>query len=228
MIIDFHSHILPGLDHGCKDAETSLYQLKMAKSAGIDVIVATSHFYPYTDCVEDYLRRRLQAWERLQHIKSPELPRILLGTEIMVCEGMENMESLINLAIMDSRTMLLEMPRTQWNYRIIHTVIEINAQCSGKAILAHVDRYDEESVEELFAQGLKGQINVSSLCNIRQRNYLLSWIKSNRIVALGSDIHGKSKIHKKFRRVHSILGNKFHEIMDSSEHMLFTQYINRG
>jgi protein-tyrosine phosphatase len=46
MIIDFHAHILPGLDHGCKDLTTAVTQLKMAKKAGIDVVVATSHFYP--------------------------------------------------------------------------------------------------------------------------------------------------------------------------------------
>ena len=35
MIIDFHSHILPGIDDGSKDLGTSLEMLKISKEQGI-------------------------------------------------------------------------------------------------------------------------------------------------------------------------------------------------
>ena len=43
-MIDFHSHILPGIDDGSKDAATSLLMLNALKKQGADTVCATSHF----------------------------------------------------------------------------------------------------------------------------------------------------------------------------------------
>ena len=42
--IDFHSHILPRLDHGSDGRETSASQLAMMQSVGTQTVCATSHF----------------------------------------------------------------------------------------------------------------------------------------------------------------------------------------
>jgi protein-tyrosine phosphatase len=42
---DFHSHILPGIDDGCKTAEESLQVLKMMAEQCIERVAATPHFY---------------------------------------------------------------------------------------------------------------------------------------------------------------------------------------
>ena len=39
MFVDFHSHILPGADHGSQNIRTSLAQLRHAAAAGVDTIV---------------------------------------------------------------------------------------------------------------------------------------------------------------------------------------------
>lgn len=39
--MDFHAHILPGADHGSRDLDHSLRQLRAAKAVGVDTIVAT-------------------------------------------------------------------------------------------------------------------------------------------------------------------------------------------
>ena len=44
-VIDFHSHILPGIDDGSKNVQMSLEMLKRASEQGVDVMLATSHFY---------------------------------------------------------------------------------------------------------------------------------------------------------------------------------------
>ena len=49
---DYHSHILPGCDHGSDGIKTSLKQIEMAKSVGIKTICATPHFYPHKESVE--------------------------------------------------------------------------------------------------------------------------------------------------------------------------------
>ena len=43
-ITDFHSHVLPGADHGSDSVETSERQLELVDGAGIDRVVAAPHF----------------------------------------------------------------------------------------------------------------------------------------------------------------------------------------
>ena len=45
-MIDFHSHILPGVDDGSASVEESLELLRMLASQGVDTVVATPHFIP--------------------------------------------------------------------------------------------------------------------------------------------------------------------------------------
>ena len=42
--IDFHAHVLPGLDDGSPDVGTSLEMLRKWSSLGVEKIVATPHF----------------------------------------------------------------------------------------------------------------------------------------------------------------------------------------
>ena len=44
-VIDFHSHVLPGIDDGSRDVEMSLAMLREMRAQGVDVCVATPHFY---------------------------------------------------------------------------------------------------------------------------------------------------------------------------------------
>ena len=57
-VIDFHSHILPGIDDGSASVEQSIAMLRMEAEQGIDHVVATPHFYPQYDTPEHFLRKR--------------------------------------------------------------------------------------------------------------------------------------------------------------------------
>lgn len=46
-ICDIHSHILPGIDDGSPDWETTLVMLKDAWKAGVREIIATPHYLPW-------------------------------------------------------------------------------------------------------------------------------------------------------------------------------------
>ncbi|MGN0395823.1 MAG: CpsB/CapC family capsule biosynthesis tyrosine phosphatase, partial [Coprococcus sp.] len=43
-IIDFHSHILPGIDDGSRNVETSIKMLDRCADNGVGLMVATPHF----------------------------------------------------------------------------------------------------------------------------------------------------------------------------------------
>ena len=42
-MIDFHTHILPGIDDGAKDVSVSAAMLEMEKEQGVNEIVLTPH-----------------------------------------------------------------------------------------------------------------------------------------------------------------------------------------
>ena len=44
-MIDFHSHVLPGIDDGSDSVATSLAMLAEMKAQGIEAVFATPHFY---------------------------------------------------------------------------------------------------------------------------------------------------------------------------------------
>ncbi len=219
MILDFHAHIMPGLDHGCTNIETSLCQLKLAKKANVDIVVATSHFYPHKEAVETFLRRRQTSWKILRRALTPDLPKVFLGAETLLFEGMEHMDGITELCLGDKKVLLLEMPFLTWKNGLYDSVEKI-LRMTETTVLAHVERYNAKSIEILFEMGALGQINVESLTNIFKRRDLMKWIDEDRIVALGSDIHGTADNYRKFAKAHKILGEKFDDIMSSSLQLL--------
>ena len=66
LVIDFHSHILPGIDDGSRNVEKSLGMLQISASQGVDIIAATSHFYATEDRISSFLDRRQNAFEELK------------------------------------------------------------------------------------------------------------------------------------------------------------------
>ena len=75
-LVDFHSHILPGADHGSDSIDTTLFQLNSAMACGIDRIIATPHFYPNIHTVEDFLTRRNASYEALMTHLNSNFPKI--------------------------------------------------------------------------------------------------------------------------------------------------------
>ena len=81
-MVDFHSHILPGIDDGAKDVETSVKMLELAKSQGIHTIIATPHYYPNKKKLEDFLSARAESYKILMDYVSAnniDIPKIVLG-----------------------------------------------------------------------------------------------------------------------------------------------------
>ena len=60
-LIDFHSHILPGVDHGSSGIQETADQMRMIQVYGVDTMVATPHFYPNEHGIESFLDRTNRA-----------------------------------------------------------------------------------------------------------------------------------------------------------------------
>ncbi len=217
--IDFHAHILPHMDHGSTRTATAKEQLSLIHTAGVKTVCATSHFYPQDVLPDVFIEERRDSLRTLLNAVGREpRPRIILGAEVLICPGLENMEGLSSLCIEGTNVLLLEMPFTHdsWDRRLYHTINEIRKQ-GIRMVLAHVDRYPADSIEELFDMGLTGQINADSLHKLFKPKHLLRWIDEGCIVALGSDLHGSDpKSYVPFTKTVGSVGDRMERIMTAT------------
>lgn len=141
MIIDFHSHILPQVDDGSRSVEESAEMLTRMKQQGIEVVVATPHFYAKHDDPVRFLKRRAQAKEALDQVLTDDMPKVLLGAEVAYFPGMSQSKALQDLAIEGTKAILIELPMGTWKESIYRELTRIYEQQNLIPIVAHVDRY---------------------------------------------------------------------------------------
>lgn len=197
---DYHAHILPGCDHGSDSVETSLKQLKMAKSAGVETICATPHFYPNNESVKSFLSRRSRTFEILKAASAENDPKILLGAEVLICDGMARMEHLPDLCLEGTSELLLEMPFYEWPDNIWDTVFSLNDIEELDIVIAHADRYPPKNIEVLIDAGIPLQLNAGSLTHVLRRSKYMSWIENGYVAYIGSDIHGLGDGYREFEK----------------------------
>ena len=219
--VDFHAHILPAADHGCADVQMSVQQLILAKQAHVDTVVATPHFYPQLESIDEFLLRRKQCARKLaEAIYDKPLPEVLIGAEVQLCPGLDRFEGLQRLCIKGTNVLLLELP-PNYSLRTFDNVID--SLIYGHrltVVLAHIDRYSSTHVNFLLDSGCLAQINAEALCHFRSARHCKQWLQSNSVVALGSDIHGTEHGYHSFLKAKARLGETFGQIMTRTEDLL--------
>lgn len=192
-MIDFHTHILPGMDDGSKDVRQSLEMLRMEQKMGIDTVFLTPHFYASQNSPEVFLSRRKEAWQKLQTEMEEGLPQLLLGAEVQYFESIGYAENLSSLCIQGTNLLLLEMPFNGWDDRVVRTVLDLNGTDGMQIVLAHVDRYMrfvKKDVWDLFQRsGILMQLNASAFSGWLHRKRSVSLMRSGTVQFLGSDCH---------------------------------------
>ena len=217
-IADFHTHILPGVDHGSRSLDVSLEQLRLASKFGVNRIVATSHFYPHAHRLESFLELRAKAAGELIGAKQADMPEIKLGAEVLLCEGLENLPNIKSLCFSGTNYLLLELPFLDFKDEYCYTIEEL-LNLGIDVILAHADRYPAENINALIDIGVnKLQLNASALATLMRKKHLYNWIDSGYVVALGSDIHGNDiAAYKKFVAAKQKLSGRLSAIKESSD-----------
>lgn len=225
MIIDFHSHILPRVDHGSKNTEQSVSQIKMI-GRRTDRLVATSHFYPNAHNLDDFIFKVDHAADKLKRaISELDAPEICLGAEVLLCESLDRLDGIERLCIRGTRCMLLEMPNTcAWSARLLDTVESLMNK-GIVVVLAHIDRYIrdyEVDIDHLLGIGAKAQVNAPSLASFFSRRKMMPYLESGAVYALGSDIHEVDKgAYRDFAALESKIGRELYsDIMKKSESLL--------
>lgn len=195
-IVDFHSHILPGIDDGSASVEESIAMLQMEASQGIRKVVATPHFYPRHDAPEKFLARRAEAEMRLRQAlgEQKDIPEIICGAEVYFFPGISDCDALPELTIAGKGYILIEMPPSPWTHQMYAELEEIRARWDIVPIVAHVDRYMSLLNTHGIPQRLEElpvlvQANAGFFLRAASRARALRMLENDQIQLLGSDCH---------------------------------------
>lgn len=202
-IVDFHAHILPCADHGSSSLDVSVKQLTLAKNYGVEYIVATPHFYPDSHNVDAFLERRNKSFETLSPSLSDGMPKIALGAEVLICDGIERLDGLEKLLISGTNLLLLELPFSVFKVEYRDSVSRL-MKSGIDVVLAHADRYAPENIDMLVECGARIQLNAHALSGLFVKSHVKNWLRDGVVVALGSDIHGADDgAYKRFTKAKS-------------------------
>ena len=194
--VDFHTHILGGVDHGSQTLATSVAQWRLMQASGLSAVVATPHFYAHEEAsVETYLARRDAAAHALfREVRGESDMRLYLGAEVLVFPGLEELPDLEKLTVAGTDIILLEMPLGGWSHLHLRTVSRI-ASRGLTPLLAHLNRYSLHSLDMLYDNpAFLFQVNLSALLGFGAiPRYFRRMLKAGAIAALGSDLHGTPK-----------------------------------
>lgn len=196
-IVDIHSHILPGLDDGCRNMEETVRTLQEAAKQQINRIIVTPHYHPDRYMVPaplvlktlDDVRRECEN----RNLKIELYP----GQECYYYTGLaEQLNTGNALTLAGSKYVLVEFePGCLFHY-LLGGLRDLH-QNGYIPILAHFERYrclqKKENLRMLKEYGFLLQMNFDTLL-YRDRFFCKkSWkmmVKSGIVDFLGSDCHG--------------------------------------
>lgn len=223
MIIDMHCHILPKCDHGSESVEMSLRQLEEAKKAGVEIIVATPHFYCNKDTVHDFLERRERCYNELMGaVKGTHLSslKIIKGAEVTLMSELTELSDLNKLCIEGTNSILIEMPLVTWTNWHFNELNKVISKHKLRPLIAHIDRYPSADRMKIMEFDLPFQINASSLTSFSKRGAIMKLVKEGYVEALGSDMHLDGDMYKQYKKALKILGSETEYIMECSENFI--------
>lgn len=197
MIADCHAHCLPAMDDGAADVAQALQMLDASRQQGVDTVVATPHFYAGQESVQQFLQRRQVCAEMLCRQLPTDSPRLLLGAEVLVREGVSRLD-LRPLCIEGTNLLLLEMPFMPASYWLCDEIENIVFGQRLRVVLAHVERYMPWFSQEGIAQvadipDVILQLNAEAFSDNGTFRKLRRWLPTGHRLLLGSDMHNMDK-----------------------------------
>ncbi|MGL4992873.1 MAG: tyrosine-protein phosphatase [Bacteroidales bacterium] len=198
---DIHSHLIPSIDDGSPDIDTSLTLIESLIEMGIEKSILTPHS---TEAV--FMNTPQSIAKPLDELKAAVANKGL-GIELyasfeyrMDDYFLEQIKSK-NIAAFPNGHILIENPFVQ-PYMGIDSII-FDLQCKGlKPILAHPERYayyhiDKSSYEKLHSQGCLFQVNILSMAGYygKECQQITNWMLSKGMLDfIATDTHHQAHI----------------------------------
>lgn len=215
-MIDIHTHILPGLDDGCKNLDETLEVLTQYKKQGVSKVVATPHFGMGRESIRCFIERRNRVAEQIP--TGDGFPKIILGAEVYYTGiDFSRYEDIEKLCIGNGPYMLIETNPTRLGNDIVDCFKRLMFERGIIPILAHVERYyfignNKSIIRKLSSEGTILQMNTELFLNFLSRNKAMRILQSEKVELIGSDCHNISNrppnIKKAFELISHKLGNE--------------------
>ena len=230
-MIDIHCHILPGIDDGPKDIETSLKMLRIAEEDGIKTVIATPHFYrgfyenQYGDVEEEVKKLNIAAKENNINVE------ILPGQEIFLDKyTLDYYKSGVVRGLNNSKYMLIELEPDIMPEYVLDIIYELRL-LGVKPIIAHPERYsyviDDITIlnkfieEECFFQLSSGSITGTFGKAIQKTSVKL--IKNEICDFIASDAHStgrrKPRLKEALMYIQQMNKEKYEKILMNTNEM---------
>lgn len=211
-MIDFHSHMLPGIDDGAQDVETSLKMLSVSKAGGVDTVILTPHCHPRSqEHIDTFLERRSFALDTLSSAMSgQELPEIIPASEIRIYQDLHKYKRLEELCIGKTNYLLLEMPYELWRDYAFEEIYQLT-RLGFRPIMAHLDRFldQEKHFREIYSLGSLVQMNTSAFLEAPTRKKMANFFETGHIHVIGSDAHDLFERKPDMKEAYAVISKKF-------------------
>ncbi|MEA5458974.1 CpsB/CapC family capsule biosynthesis tyrosine phosphatase [Arcicella sp. LKC2W] len=195
---DFHSHLIPGVDDGSPDIESSIFYIKELVKLGFKKIITTPHvmsdFYPNTSekLLEGYYLLKKHLEEQSVEVEFG------LGAEYFLDENFDNILSQNQILSFGNNHVLIEMSFIE-PYRELHQVVFNLISKGYTPILAHPERYPYfanklKKLNEIKDMGCLFQVNTLSLTNYygtTVQKLALQLFANNMVEFISTDLHHK-------------------------------------
>jgi protein-tyrosine phosphatase len=206
-VIDFHSHLVPGVDDGASDLEQSRAALAVMRDQGIRALVTTPHIQASLVSqpaeLEAYLGRVDHAFAQLQALARADFPdlRVERGHEVMLDTPAPDVSD-PRLRLAGTSFVLVEFPYMTVPPGAAQVLFELKL-AGWQPVIAHPERYanvetDLSGCEEWRRVGGLLQVNGGSLLGRYGKPAQdVAWHLLRRGMAdyLSSDFHARGTLH---------------------------------
>lgn len=205
-MIDFHNHLMPGVDDGAATLAESRAALRLMREQGVTTVVTTPHLRASlvgsrAECAE-YLARLDEAWGQLRALAAEEFPelRIERGVELMLDTPTVNLSD-ARLRLAGTSFVLVEFPFMSIPPNAGSAIFEMKMR-GWTPIIAHPERYgnlspDSDAPGEWRQMGAHLQVNGASLLGrYGKEAEQIAWALLERGVVdyLSSDYHARGRL----------------------------------
>ena len=210
-MVDIHTHVIPYVDDGSPNLETSIAMIKHEISIGVDTIICTPHhiFHRYEKSVEE-IKNNFQLLK--EAVEKENLPiKLLLGQEICYTHREDTLAMLKEgklLTLNNTNRVLLEFSFTREPEDILDIIYNFSVN-GYEVIVAHVERYEWitlDKVKALRSEGALIQINSNSYLGLttwKEKRFTKKLLKLDLVDFVASDTHSfrPSTLDKSYKKI---------------------------
>ena len=198
MKLDFHSHILPGIDDGAVDIDTSVFLAESMKDWGFERITCTPHITSKYRNTPETIRRAFEQLQEALYVRGTDLDLKMSAEYRLVPETWPEVLEKNWLMPIEDKFILMELPihrREEMSW--IKPLDEFKKILSSGLIplLPHPERYFYLSESELMSfieAGVQIQSNYGSLAGLygsEAQENVRKLIAGGLVSHFGTDMH---------------------------------------